>query len=286
VGETPTPYVVERTYPSLITIRFTEPVVEGFERWALLASDVHLDNPHCLRRMFFRHLEQAREISAPAFLFGDTNDAMQGKQDRRASKDDLKPELKAKDYLDRIVDEAVSDLEPYTIELLSLGNHDDDITVHHETNIARRIAAGIGAEYMPFQGQIRFMFSGRAGNRTQRLLYFHHGAGGGGEVTRGMIKTNRRSVYMGDAHIIASGHIHEKFLVVIPRVRTTTAGRSFVDNTYHVQMSTYKQEYDLESDGFHMRNERPPKPLGGWWLKFRYNPDWLGNVEIDFGLAQ
>jgi UDP-2,3-diacylglucosamine pyrophosphatase LpxH len=285
--DAPQPYSVERTSRSMLTIRMG-PVVEGWEQEVMLGSDVHFDHPLCDRRLFFRHLSQAQQKRAPVLLFGDTNDVMQTKLDRRASKDDLRPELKAKNYLDVVVDEATQKLRPYAdvIELMSLGNHDDDVTVHHETNVAERIAAGLGAAYMPFAGFVRFMFSGRKGNRTQRLLYFHHGAGGGGEVTRGMIKTNRRAVYLGDPHVIVAGHIHEKWLAVIPRVRTTTSGRWYIDNQYHVQCSTYKQEYDLESDGFHMRNERQPKPLGGWWLKFRYNPDWLGNVEIDFGLAQ
>ena len=41
------------------------------ELWSLHISDVHWDNPKCDRTLFKRHLDQALELNAPVFIYGD-----------------------------------------------------------------------------------------------------------------------------------------------------------------------------------------------------------------------
>src|SRR5688572_11399081 len=68
------------------------------ERWFLLQSDVHWDNPHCDRKLFYKHLKQAQERDAAILDNGDFFCAMQGKWDKRANKSDLRPEHQSGDY--------------------------------------------------------------------------------------------------------------------------------------------------------------------------------------------
>ena len=82
--------------------------------WVLLSFDRHHDNPKSNNRMEKRHLDQARERNAVIIIDGgDLFCAMQGKYDRRSNKDDLKPEHKKGDYLDKLVSTAADFYGPY-----------------------------------------------------------------------------------------------------------------------------------------------------------------------------
>ena len=179
---------IERTNDTVLTIKH-KPVVSGWTQTYFLGADLHIDNPHCDRKMLFRHLDEAVERDARILLFGDTNDVMQGREDKRRAKAELKKRLTVDDYFDAVVDETEEDLEKYKdlIALMSIGNHEDEALMKYGTNVTKRLARRLDAHYFGYSGFVRFRFSGRHGHRTSRLLYFHHGAGGGGEVTRGTI---------------------------------------------------------------------------------------------------
>lgn len=283
-------YTVERTRPRTLTIRFAEPVKPGFSQDVFLGSDVHWDSVHCLRRLFRKHMVQAKERNAPVLLFGDAIDGMQSQGDRRSSKDELDPAYKFSDYLDRLVYETAQEWQEFSdnIALVSMGNHEASLLKHNETNVAARLAREISAEFMGFSGYVRFMFSGATGNRTKRVLRFAHSRGGNSPVTRGVIGTNRRSVWNDGVDVHVTGDIHQKWLMLTPSVQMADSGRVIVKNVYHVQTGTYQSSFDPESDGLGWGDEKDFSPplIGGWWLKFRYNPDFHGNIEIDVGLAQ
>jgi hypothetical protein len=46
-----------------------------------LASDIHLDNPKCDRKLFKKHLDEMKERQGKALFFGDIMCLMQGKKD-------------------------------------------------------------------------------------------------------------------------------------------------------------------------------------------------------------
>lgn len=268
----------------------------GWEQWFLLVSDIHWDNPHCDRGLLKRHLQQAKERNAPVMCFGDFFDAMGGKYDPRASKENLRPEHQTAYYLDALVDTAVDwvEKELFTVEevvdfltwlLLTKGNHETGIEKHNETDLLQRVvsklrAKGHNALGMGYSGFVRFLFKGRC----SKLLYFHHGAGGGGVVTKGVIRSNRQAVYVPDADIVIGGHYHEQWLLTQSRVRMTPQGKWYLDNQYHLCSSTYKNEFDL-AGGFHVERGRPPKPLGGWWLRFFYDESQRNRIGMEFTLA-
>lgn len=270
----------------VFTLRFDE-VREGWEQWFLLQSDVHWDNPHCDRRLFHKHLRQAKERNARIMVFGDFFCAMQGKGDKRGNKDDIRPEHKQGNYLDSLVDTAADDLADYAtlFEFLALGNHEMSIEAHHETNLIDRLCKRLGVKAGGYAGFVRFLFNRGGSDKISHSLFWHHGAGGGGEVTKNVIDTNRKAVWLPDATFVVRGHVHSEWLVTMPRVRLSQSGKVYLDEQLHLQLPTYKQEMHLNK-GFHIEKGRPPKPLGGAWLRFYYDGDARGKVGYEVTRAK
>lgn len=115
---------------------------QGRSRRILLLSDLHWDSAKCQLPQLKAVLDQAKEEGAPICLFGDTWDAMQGKYDPRANQDDLRPEFRGPNYLDKLVDLAFDWLKPYleNLAVISYGNHETAITKRHEVDLVQRFA--------------------------------------------------------------------------------------------------------------------------------------------------
>lgn len=244
------------------------------EQWFLLQSDVHWDNPKCDRQKLKKHLDLAKQRNAPILDFGDFFCAMQGKYDRRSSKKDIRPEHANNQYLDSLVSTAAEYLKPYQnlITVRGVGNHESAIHKNHETDLTERLAERIRANggiarRGGYSGYIRFhIHNGKRKNNSLKLWYFH-GAGGGGPVTRGVIQTNRQSVYVSDADIIATGHVHESWQVAVQRIRLNTSDKIVHERQTHIKIAGYKEEYEDGHGGWHIETGKPPKPTGAWWLR-------------------
>ena len=249
----------------------------NFEKWFLLTADQHFDSTHCDRGLLKRHHEKALKREAGIFCFGDLFDVMQGKNDRRGSKGDLRDEYKGGNYYDRVVDDATQFYKPYSSNYVAMtyGNHETAIIKHQETDVLKRLVDGLNADGSnvhlgAYSGWIVFRFH-RAGERVRKFrLFYHHGSGGGGPVTKGVIQTNRRAVYLPDANIIVTGHIHEAWHLETVQERINAVNTPYLSTQHHVQLATYKEEY-LDGVGWHVERGAPPKPLGGYWLRFVFN---------------
>lgn len=265
---------VEETAPCVATIRIQAERGKGWEQWGLLSSDRHLDNPKSNRQMQKRHLELAKERGAFVIDTGDLICGMQGRDDRRGSKPDLLEENKSGDYLGSLVRSGLEFFDPYreNLALFGEGNHETAVKKRAEFDLTSALVDRLRDRGSPvirggYRGWIRFLFS--AGQcRSSTVLYYTHGGGGGGEVTKGVIKTNRRAVYLPDADIVIGGHIHEAWYLELPRARLTANGNEYTDEQTHVCLPTYKEEFAEVAGGYHHEKERPPKPLGAWWVRF------------------
>jgi len=279
---------IERTNPNVLTLRHNG-TGEGYEQWYLLIGDVHWDNPLCNRKLLTRHLDEAKAKDAGILCVGDWYCAMQGKYDPRADKSMLRPEHQTEPYLDALVDTAAEYLEPYAehIVMLADGNHETSIRRKLETDLLERLAHLLHVPHMGYSGFVRYMFAMKdnRGRRTRRVMYWHHGSGGGGPVTKGTIQSNRRAVMLRDTDIVVSGHIHEQWMLIIPQVWINTHGKMMTTEQWHVQVPTYKQEFTPEG-GFHVERGRPPKPLGGWWLHFYHENGRPGDVGFEMMTAK
>lgn len=254
-----------------------EHICSGWEQYVLLQSDEHFDNPHCNRALYKKHLDEALARRAPVIKYGDLFCAMQGKFDKRASKSSVRPEDNNDNYLDSIVANCAAWHAPYAgiLAVAGPGNHETAILKHHETHLTERFVQQIraGNPRSPlrlggFSGWVRFQFS-RGLQRHSIRLWYHHGYGGGGPVTRGVIQTNRRAVYA-EADIITTGHIHDEYIVPIQRIRLSDANRVQQTRQLHLCTPGYKDEYDDGYGGWHIERGGPPKPTGALWLRFWY----------------
>jgi hypothetical protein len=267
-------YKIKRLSDNCIEVRCVYKV--GFSQDFFLSADWHLDNPKCNRKLLTNHLNEAKEKEAGIFVFGDLFCAMQGKYDKRSSKSDIRPEHQSGKYLDKLVSTTYDFCEPYSdnFVLVSPGNHETAITKRHETDLTQRLIEKLkDANKSPiemgrYSGWIRFVFEHESGGNIKKFnLFYHHGYGGGGPVTKGVIQTNRRGIYLPDATFIVGGHVHERWEVDIMRERLKQSGKTVIDTQRHIQLPTYKEEY-LQHGGWHVERGAPPKPLGGAWLRF------------------
>lgn len=258
-------------------------VKAGWEQWFLLTSDIHWDNPHCDRTIYKKHLDQARERGAGIFCFGDFFCCMQGKYDPRANKESLRAEHQGANYFDLLVDTASDYLEPYkeNFVMISPGNHETAILKRQETDLTSRLCRSLGIVQGGYAGYVRFLFSRGGSGKSNHNLFYHHGYGGGGPVTKGTIQNSRRSVWLPDAQTVVTGHIHESTSMVIPRLRLAPSGNTYIDEQTHVTLATYKQEFTL-AGGWHIERGAPPKPLGGVWLRFFWDAQQRSHVGHEF----
>ena len=263
----------------------------GWEKWFLFGSDRHHDNAHTNWDLEKKHLDQALERGAGIFDFGDLFCAMQGKYDPRADTSQCRPEHRQGRYLDSLVETATEFYSPYAKNwmFLSPGNHETSILKRHETDLTERLAEQLGrsANGHPvvgaYCGYIRFRAVRKSSTSLGSVVvYYHHGYGGGGPVTRGVIQTNRMSVYLPDAQIVVSGHTHDSWVVPVSRSRLCRSGKTFIDRQTHIRVPGYKDEF-TGGDGWHNHRGGPPKPNGAYWLRLFYNKS---EDQIDYEILE
>jgi hypothetical protein len=242
----------------------------------LIQSDEHWDNAHCRHDLLRRHHKEAVDIGAPILKFGDVFCAMQGKWDKRASQSQLRAEHRGSDYLDRLVKTAAEWYAPFSenIALVCPGNHETSILKRHETNLTERLCERLGVQMGGYWGYVLVRLNRLVGRSQRKMdfslqLHYHHGYGGGGEVTRGLIDHSRtRSQYLAD--IFFSGHIHRRNMDENQLIYCNRYGKIDTKEQVFLRLGTYKAEHD-EAGGYHAEKGRAARPLGGWWVRFKYS---------------
>lgn len=252
----------------------------------LLIADVHFDSISCDRELLKKHLDEVVERNAKVLIFGDFFDVMGGKFDKRSSKGDLRPEYNTSNYIDNVVDDAVNFLSPYKeyIMFISPGNHELSILRYHETDVTKRLANALDAELGTYGGWIRLRYSYKnKGSRGSYKIAYNHGYGGGGPVTKDVIQTNRKAVYLPDADIVISSHTHDRYIFPIPRERFLQSGKIEQDEQIHVKLGSYKYSY-AKGNSWERQMGHPPKSDPGVWLNVILKND--HSVITKFELAE
>ncbi len=249
------------------------------QAWVFLSSDWHWDSLHCDRDRLAADLATAKRINAAVLCLGDIFDCMGGKYDPRSNgKNDIRPELQTGNYFDELVSQAAEWLMPYRHQLafISPGNHETAIRKRQETCLTTRLAERLRMAGSPIQcggyaGWVLargYATSGRAA--SVHRIWYHHGYGGGGPVTRGVIDFSR---YLSDvdADTIVAGHVHQRTLIEASRQRITSHGIPSISPIHLVRSASYKQE--SLTDGWAVEKGMSSRPLGGWWLRLRLNSE-------------
>ena len=267
-------WTTEATGPRVITIRIPVTRNASWEQWALITADRHLDNPHADRAMMLRHLKQAQDRGAFNIDLGDSFCAMQGRNDKRGQKGDVGA-MGVNDYFGELVRDHFRFFQPFAdvLAVAGIGNHEAKVLKHNEIDLTRALVDRLrdnGSQVLRggYSGWVRLLFSADGGSRRSLNMYYAHGSGGGGPVTKGVIQTNRRSAMLSNADIVVSGHIHEAWMMKIPKVGLSASGQEVQCDVLHLCVPTYKDEFLTSGEGFHHEKEGPPKPKGAWWLRF------------------
>jgi hypothetical protein len=259
--------------------RLRDTLKSGSEAWGLWMADEHFDHPKCDLDLLKQHHDEAAERGAFIVKVGDVYCAMQGQGDKRGDKGSLRPEHQGSNYLDLLVSTGADWYEPYKdyIGLIGLGNHETAIYKHHETCLIERLCeqlryrGGI-ARKGGYTGFVRVMMSRNGTGRDSYVVYYNHGSGGGGQVTKGVSEFSRISEYVvADAYV--TGHMHWKTFVPRRRVSINNSSNMVIDSIHDIRCGTYKDEYEDGHAGFHVEKGRGPRPLGGWWSRFYVKND-------------
>lgn len=254
----------------------------------LLTSDEHVDSAHSDKEMFARHLEEAKEKGAYVISNGDMMDAMQGKWDKRSNQDELIPELRGEDYLDKLVSYTADFLEPHadSFLLIGRGNHETGIKRHHQTDLTERLVGTLNDRCKThilsggYAGWIIFKLT-RAQQKGSFRMYRHHGAGGNAPVTKGVIQSARIAPWTPDADICLTGHTHTEWILPVPRQRVTPYGKIFYDEQLHVRVPGYKQGLQDGFEGYETEKMFAPTNVGAAWLEFWWQQE-RGTRRMEF----
>jgi hypothetical protein len=270
-------YAVEQTDTNVLSVKMPN-VKAGWSQKFLLRSDAHHDNIHCRQDLEKQHLIDAKKYGAGILDTGDLHCCMQGKYDKRSDKSQCRPENQCTNYLDSIVDSAAKFYAPYAQNFINfgMGNHESAILNRHETNLSERLAnqlnsqTGSDIKVLGYTGWIRFQFIIQKTRYYKQVLWYTHGYGGGGPVTQDLIQSNRQLVYIENADIMMSGHVHRSWLVEFVRHRVADSGRVERREGWYVKLPTYKDSYGKGVGGFEVEKGHGPRPLGAWWLEFSF----------------
>lgn len=253
--------------------------------WVLLSSDWHWDSMKCDREKLAADLATAKRINACVLSLGDHFDCMGGKYDPRSNgKNDVRPELQAGNYFDALVDQCSDWLKPYVSQmaLITPGNHETAVRKRQETCLTTRLVERLRAAGSPVRGAGYagwVMFRGGSDKQSAiHRLWYHHGYGGGGPVTRGVIDFSRYLVDI-DADIVVAGHIHQRTLIEASRQRLSPNGIPRISPVFLVRSAAYKQE--CLTDGWAVEKGMSSRPLGGWWMRLRFEKD-TGTIRASF----
>jgi hypothetical protein len=162
---------------------------------------------------------------------------------------------------------AVDFYKPYkdNIALITSGNHEQSILYHHDYDILETLTDELGVKYGAYQGFVKFVFDIPGYKARTFDLCWHHGYGGGGEVTRGLIDNSRtRGQYLADVYY--SGHIHRKNCDENVITRNSARGEILEERQWFIRGSCYKREESY----YHIGSGRAARPLGGWWLNVSF----------------
>ena len=270
---------ISRPSKSVVRLGFNGKMGSGWEKWFLLQSDEHWDHPKCDRKLYKEHLDEAIRRDAWIVKNGDLFCLMQGRYDKRSSRQAIRPEHATGDnYSDLILHDAVKFHKPYAHRMLTvgLGNHETAYEKKYGTNMAQQFVALLNAESgtsiqaMGYTYWLRLLVSA-SGKRTSLRMKCAHGFGGGGPVTRDVIRTARMAVYLPDADIVWTGHTHDSWVVPIARERILLSDKVTMDYQTHIKTATYKDEYGAGEGGWHVERGGPPKPIGACWLRLYIN---------------
>jgi hypothetical protein len=165
--------------------------------------------------------------------------------------------------------------------MFAVGNHEASILDRHGVDLLQNLANELNTQAKAnvsvggISGYVRFVFhrGGSNGRSQSKTLWYHHGGTPGGPVTRGVVQTSRRAVFVSDADIVITGHQHSSYIVPIARIKLSKSNRVEKSEQVHIQVPGYKDEFDDGASGWANLREHPPRSKGSCWVRFVVDND-------------
>lgn len=257
----------------------------------LICSDIHFDSLKCDHASFKAHLDTIKEKNGQIIIVGDMFDVMGCHKDPRSKAADINPKYlqRGRSYLDLVVEDTYEFLKPYKENILTItyGNHETAILKHRDTDILDRLVYLLnqhpGKQVIKgdYAGWVLINMVRKGSNDTRQFrIAYHHGKGGSAKRSKGILYSQMDAMEYPDAHMIVSGHDHNK-LYDPSNVRRRIAGQknmyTYNDTVHWLKTGSYKRSSD--SMGWEVEKGFHPKRLGGWFVKLTYTRQ---QVKRDF----
>ena len=245
----------------------------------LFISDIHYDSVKCDRSLLHRHLEEAQNLGAGVFIFGDLFDLMQGRFDPRGNYSDLRPEYKSCVYVDEVIQDVGEKLSKYAdvIKFISKGNHETNIEKRMMVSPIDRVAQIINAngrhvEVGGYSGWLVVKPHRNGSGRRRFNVHYHHGYGGGAKRSKGILGADIDQKDFPDADFILRGHDHQKWHLPVTIDRISQTYRVEQRTVHHLRLGSYKKLGDRYAGWAVEKNFATPR-LGGWWARVQERQD-------------
>lgn len=253
--------------------------------WGLF--DCHVDDKYSNIGRLKRDIALiASDPLARVIIGGDFNNAIFWR-DPRYTQDTLRRRFKEdQNVLKHIVDWNVELLEPIAdkIDAYLSGNHEQNYTDRHLSDMAADTAARLGVPYMNYCGMLSYFFTNKHGSVCRKDGWLHHGSGGDAPVTGGAIGLYRTFTDV-DCDWHMSGHIHKKTQREFVRLtRRGKFGQGRISERNHVGKvcAPYVPNYTNEATArFSERMRHQPTPLGASRLRFHVYKDNVNGLEVE-----
>jgi hypothetical protein len=242
-------------------------------QWFLLRSDAHHDSTACDQDFEMRHLLEAERRDALICDAGDLFDCMNGRYDKRADREHLRPEYQHGPYMNRLIEVAEARYARFAPRWLHMspGNHETAVAKHNDFDLTQQLYARLkpNAPLLNlgrYAGYIRVQITKSDRRVGSVVIAYHHGFGGSAPVTRGVIQTNRMAIAYPDADIVWAGHTHTEYYLSIARQRIDNWNNVTRDEQLHIRSPGYKEDTGGGS-GWAVEKGFMPQSMGAWWLK-------------------
>lgn len=251
------------------------------EFWFLLSGDGHVDDPKFDGELFRSDHDEAIKKDGWILEGGDWSRCIIPADHKRYSAGQEKRNRTA--YGNYIVNYAAEIYRPYAHRILQMGNgnHVTAFQKYHDVDLTPLLLFSLnqGLErpimYGGYRGYIRLMFHHGENKhvRTFDILYWH-GSGGGAEISKGTITTDRLSYYRAD--LIWTEHIHKKTLDGnLMEKGLDREGRLYEKAKMGLITGCYLKDEVTDCDinnvgyviDFGEEKQRRPQGKGGAWLR-------------------
>ena len=265
------------------------------EAFILLRSDAHHDSLHANHALELAHCKEAKNRNAAIISNGDDLDLMQGRDDRRSSKSDIRPSDLGGNYFDKVIADYAKFLKPYAHQfaLFGTGNHESAVLRKFEwsptTRLVERLRALTGATIYEAGYTSWIIVQGRRaceGGRKRRptsssiKIWRTHGSSTGGGNNQGTVAASKMWQTAVDCDLAIQGHTHREWIMTQNRMRITDRGKVYQDTQFAVNLPSYKDEFidgysGVESSNWAVEKGMPPKPTGAMWMRIFWDRDKL-----------